>query len=485
MNIKEKLVAIFGNDRVLDSPEILNAYRSDYSLTPPGTPTCVIFPEDSKEIQSIVNLANEDAIPIIPCSSRVHFFGTTIPKQGGIVLDLKKMNKIWDLDERNRKITIGPGVTWKQLYDKLAKKNLMVCSSLLPHQDRSVITTLLEREPLVIPLYEYGEPIMSMEVVWPNGTLFRTGSASAPNFPKTLVEGANPQGPGVMDFYRLLQGAQGTMGIVTWAILKTEYLSPVSRIFFLPFDRIEDAISPTYTIERRKIGYECFLMNKLDMALILAENYPADFEICLQKLPAWTLVLALRGGRRRPEEKLQYEENALKNVCKEYNGLQLLPALPGSPHSGIRLADILRSSWPDKKTYWKHQYKGNSLDLIFITRLRKVPEFMSTIIRLAGRHNFSINDIGVYIQPIEGGRSCHVEFNFFYDHNVPEERETVSALNDEAAEALLSQGALFTRPYGSLSDLVYENAAAYTTTLKKVKNIFDPNNILCPGNLCF
>ena len=90
-----------GSERVLDSPEILNAYRKDYSLTPPGTPILVVFPENSNEIQSIVTLANEYAIPIIPCSSRVHFFGTTIPKQGGIVLDLKKMNRIWDLDEED------------------------------------------------------------------------------------------------------------------------------------------------------------------------------------------------------------------------------------------------------------------------------------------------------------------------------------------------------------------------------------------------
>ena len=329
MSIKDKLVGVLGPDRVYDSPEVLDTYCTDFSLTSPGTPTCVVYPQESKEVQSIVNLANEQHIPIIPCSSRVHFFGTTIPKLGGIIVDLQKMNKMWDPDERNRKITIGAGVTWKQLYAKLEEKDLMVCPPLLPHGDRSVITTLLEREPLVISLYEYGEPLMSMEVVWPNGTLFRTGSASAPGFPKTLVEGVNPQGPGVMDFYRLLQGAQGTMGIVTWAIIKTEYLSPKSRLFFIPFDRVEEAIEPMYTIQRRKIGYECFLMNRLNMALILAENYPDDFELYMKKFPAWTMVLALRGGRRRPEEKLHYEENALKKVLKEFNGLQVYKAITG------------------------------------------------------------------------------------------------------------------------------------------------------------
>ncbi|MBW1902190.1 MAG: FAD-binding protein, partial [Deltaproteobacteria bacterium] len=110
----------------------------------------------------------------------------------GIVVDMKNMNKIWNLDERNRKITVEPGVTWNQLYPVLAEKNLMVCPPMLPHGEQSVITTFLERSPLVIPLYEYADPMLSMEVVWPNGTLFRTGSASAPTFPKSFSEGVNP-----------------------------------------------------------------------------------------------------------------------------------------------------------------------------------------------------------------------------------------------------------------------------------------------------
>ena len=73
----------------------------------------------------------------------------------------------------------------------------------------------------------------------------------------------------------------------------------------------------------------------------------------------------------------------------------------------------------------------------------------------------------------------------YYDPVNPEEKATVSILHDEAAKGMLGHGALYTRPYGSLSDMVYERATSYTAKLKKVKDIFDPNNIMCPGNLCF
>jgi len=480
-----KLIDLLGKDRVSDSREALDAYRTDYSLASPGTPACVVYPNDSKEVQSIVSIANETSTPVVPVSSGVHFTGAAIPKQGGIVIDMKNMNKIWNLDERNRKITVEPGVTWNQLYPVLAEKNLMVCAPMLPHGDQSVITTFLERSPLVIPLYEYADPMLSMEVVWPNGTLFRTGSASAPTFPKSFSEGVNPEGPGVMDFYRLLQGAQGTMGIVTWSIIKTEYLSPMNKFFFFPFNNLEDAIKPTYMLLRRKIGYDCFLMSKLDMALICAEEYPTDFDVLMKELPEWTLVLALRASRRRPEEKIQYETNAIDDICRKFNGLQYKNSLPGSGHAAIRLTEILRQPWTDEGPYWKHRLTGNSQDLIFITKLSKVPEFTEIMTKVAVEQNFPVSNIGTYLQPIEGARGCHVEFNMFYDPNDEAEKTKVRSLHDAAAKAMQAQGALFTRPYGSLSDMVYERAASYTATLKRVKNIFDENNIMNPGNLCF
>jgi FAD/FMN-containing dehydrogenase len=104
---------------------------------------------------------------------------------------------------------------------------------------------------------------------------------------------------------------------------------------------------------------------------------------------------------------------------------------------------------------------------------------------LAGQMEFTLDHMGVYIQPVENARSCHVEFNLFYDSSDPKEKEKVSTLHDEAAKAIQKQGGLFTRPYGSLAGLVYEKAASYTAMLKTVKDIFDPNNIMCPGNLCF
>ena len=61
---------------------------------------------------------------------------------------------------------------------------------LLPHPDRSVVTDHLEREVITNTVYDYGEPMQSMEVVWPNGDIFRMGSASVPGYPDSPSKGA-------------------------------------------------------------------------------------------------------------------------------------------------------------------------------------------------------------------------------------------------------------------------------------------------------
>ena len=104
---------------------------------------------------------------------------------------------------------------------------------------------------------------------------------------------------------------------------------------------------------------------------------------------------------------------------------------------------------------------------------------------IAARHDYPISEIGMYLQPIEHNRAMRPEFNFFYDPGDPEETAMVAALYNDAAKALLSQGAVFTRPYGDLASIVYEKAAGYAASLRRLKKVFDPNNIMNPGNLCF
>jgi len=484
-NVKAKLVKIVGTKNFSDSPKILKAYSKDYSLAPPGMPNYVVKPKDAKEVSEIVKLANEYKTPVVPCSSGVHFYGATIPKQGGIIVDLSRMNKIFEIDEPNKRARIEPGVTWEQIENELEKRDFQVVIPLLPHSSRSVVTDYLERVFPLAVVYDYGEPLQGMEVVWPNGDIFRTGSASTPGYPDSVARGVMPAGPG-LDFWRLLQCAQGTMGIVTWTNIKIEYLPKVNKFFFIPFNDISNAVEFVYRILRQKIGDECLFLNNVTLAAILATNWPQDFDKLRAIFPPWTLLLTITGGYRRPEERIAYQENALMLIKKnEYQQLNISEALPGVPGAGRKLLAMLRKPWPKDITYWEHRYKGGCQSLFFITKPIYAHKFIKCVEELAVKHCYPINDIGYYLQPIEENRGCHLEFKFFYNPDDPEEIGQVSGLYAEAAKVLLNEGALFTRPYGILANIVYDKAAGYTAALKRVKKVFDPNNIMNPGNLCF
>ncbi len=279
MSIKEELVKIAGDGNVFDDADRLRPYAKDYSLSSPSMPSYVVLPKNAEEVQRLVRLANEKRLPVTPCSSGVHFYGNTIPVQAGIVLDLKRMNKILAIDDRNRMVRIEPGVTWSELQLELQKHDLMAMVPLFPHPLKSALASHLDREPTLIPKFEYTDTLVTMEMVLPDGELFRTGSACVPGFPdKSLAQGVNPSGPGDFMWNRLFQGAQGTLGVATWVQCKIEYRPKINKTFCIPFNNLADAVNFTYKLQRRMVGEECLILNKFNLAAMLARKWNSDFD---------------------------------------------------------------------------------------------------------------------------------------------------------------------------------------------------------------
>ena len=474
---KEELIKVVGKGNVLEDEATLKSYGEDFSLQPARKPMLVVKPKDRDEVQKVVKLANEQKIPLIPASSKVHFHGETIPEQGGIVVDLTRLDKILEIDTRNRKVKIEPGVTWGKLEEALKEHQQIPLKPLFPHPLKSALTSSLEREPMLIPKYEYAGSVLTMEVVLPTGDIFKTGTASA-----AKTEEAYPEGPGI-DFFRFFEGAQGTMGIITWLNIKTEYLPKHQKPFFIPFSTIEEVAEPLYRLERRHIGNECFVLNRTALATLLAEDFKKEYEKIKSVLPPYTVILLIAGAPRRPLERIAYEEEALQEIASELL-FEPKKTVGGVAGLGETMLQFLRSSQPEDN-YWKTRYKGSTQDIFFLTTLDQVSSFQKQVFITATEHEYPADDISIYIQPLERGRACHLEFSFPCDLSSLQEKEKVKKLVVELSEELINNGAFFSRPYGPWADMVYRKTVVYTNTLKEIKKIFDPRNILNPGKLCF
>jgi len=477
MTLKEDLVSIVGAEYVSDDPDTLEKYSKDYSFVQPRRPSCVARPKNTEEVQRVVKYANEHLVPVTPRSSGVSFYGAGIPSQGGIILDLTRMNRIWDVNGPDKRGRVEPGVTWAQLQEELGKDGLMVCNPLLPHPEKSVLTSSLERDPLLIPKSEYAATFCGGEVVLGTGELYYLGTAigkghTGRNNPNTFIPGTP-----------IWTGAQGTLGIITWATLKVEFIPTMDKLFFIPFERVEDISGPIHKIQRRMLGYECFVQNSLNLAAILAEKGTDEINTLREVLPPWTLILCLSGPKWFPEEKIAYEEEALLEIASEMH-FDVLPSLPGVPGAGRKILSTLRRPCQGDE-YWKFRYKGACHDIFFHTTLNRVPEFTEAINRVAAKYRYSTKDIGFYLQPVERGRISHCEYGFHCDPSDAGDVERVRNLYLEASELIMNMGGFFATPYGPWADMVYSRTATFTATLKILKNTFDPNKILNPGKLCF
>ena len=91
MSFKDEFAKIVGAENVFDDPDILESYSMDFSLTKPGRAGLAVYPEETDQVRDIVMMCNKHSLPIVPCSSRVHFRGSTIPKQGGESIRVKNI----------------------------------------------------------------------------------------------------------------------------------------------------------------------------------------------------------------------------------------------------------------------------------------------------------------------------------------------------------------------------------------------------------
>ena len=192
------------------------------------------------------------------------------------------------------------------------------------------------------------------------------------------------------------------------------------------------------------------------------------------------LLVGIAGRDTLPEEKVAYQEKDISEMAQK-DGLQLLPAVPGA--SGDEVLQAILD--PSPEPYWKLRYRGGCQDIFFLTTLEKTPEFVKAMYSVAETFGYPASEIGIYIQPVHQGASCHCEFDIAFNRNNPGEVSRIKELYTKASEELLQKGAYYSRPYGIWADMAFNRDAQTTSALKKVKHIFDPNNIMNPGKLCF
>lgn len=223
----EGLSEAVSSGSVVTQPEILGGYGAGDSVK--GVmPDAVVFPESVEEVSRVALWARQAGMKLMPVSSEGPHRGAVVPSEGYVVADMSHMKTIVRADRRNRVALVEAGVTFDELDVALSKVGLRAMTPRARRKGKSVVAAYLDRTPTLVPRaqWDLSYPLLCIEVVMGSGTVFRTGCSAGPG---TLEEQwatgqaqKNPMGPSAFDFFRLVQGSRGSMGIVTWASMKCD-----------------------------------------------------------------------------------------------------------------------------------------------------------------------------------------------------------------------------------------------------------------------
>jgi len=312
--IVAKLGEVVGDRFVSDEPEIQFLYHYDFvTAEPEGKCDIAIMPETPEEVQKIVKIANKYKIPVVPWVSGLNFGSIATPRKGGIVVDLRRLNRVLEVNEDDMYAVVEGGITWADLQGYLEKHH----PGLRAGVTWSPPGTGVVPSCLCYGMFDLGmiggtgaEFINGLEVVLPTGELIRTGSSSLSKY----WFGRQP----LPDISGLFIGWEGTTGIVTKAAIKLWPKLPY-RTDFLPIaSRMEVGAPMMVKLSKAGLGI-------VDLCMINM-GWTQSLQCFNQKSVAKDPValgipdfIALITTQAYTEEQHKAQCEAIENICKEHN----------------------------------------------------------------------------------------------------------------------------------------------------------------------
>ena len=452
-------------------------------LAQAGSKIAVSRPTSADEVGAMVKWARSKRIAMGTLSS-AHGSPRRAERAGkeNLIMDLGQMSRIFHIDPSDGVAIIEPGVSFAALDTALAPKGLRSFKPLLPRSGKSVIASYLEREPLLVPREHWDvlDPFGSAEIVFGSGERFYTGAASNPGTMKEHWKAGlrymTATGPVGTDFMRVLQGSQGTLGVVTWAAIFCDRLPKAEQSFLIGSDTLEPLLSLSAELTYRRLGHALFLSNARQLEVLAAAT---GSRVDATALPNWALFVNFAAASDLPEERVAFEVEDTTALAAEA-GLA-----PVSELAGLPAQTIIDSHAALQGTDYRNALKGDHQSVFFLTQVDRTPGFVTQAKELAAKHDYASEDCAIYIQPRLQGRNCSIEFVLPFESLPSAETERAEAFATELAKACCDNGGFFSRPYGEWTPMAYAKNPEIVPFLKHCKSMFDPDGILQPGRLGF
>ncbi len=226
------LSSIVGEANVVSHPDDLLVFEYDGSIDR-GMPAAVVFPNSVEEVSRVMGLAYRAGIPVVGRGSGTGLSGGAISPPGGIQIAFTRMNRVLELDEENRAVTVEPGVINLDLDDYARKFGLRYAPDPSSQKACTIGGNVAENAggPHCLAYGTTTNHVLGMEVVLEDGTVVNLGSLSTP---------AVYQSPGY-DLRGVFVGSEGTFGVATKIVLRLLPLPEAVKTYLGIFPEVDSA----------------------------------------------------------------------------------------------------------------------------------------------------------------------------------------------------------------------------------------------------
>jgi glycolate oxidase len=448
----QTLENIVGVENILSEKIDLIVYSSD-ATNVKAKPNVVVFPTTNEQVSEILKYANKNKIPVVPRGAGSSLSAGPVPIKGGILMDFTKMNKILKIDKENFEVLVEPGVIYTDLEKKLKPLGLFFPPD-PSSQNWCTIGGMMAENAGGIRAVKYGvtrDFVMGAEIVLANGDIVWSGSSTY-----KCASG--------YEMHRLMVGSEGTLGIITKALLKVIPL-PESRLTAIAFFKsLDDAGNCVYDIIKQGLqpsGAE--IMDRLTMDAV-SKFTGIQFPECNA-----VVINELDGD----EDNIMKRLKRLEEIYKKHNSISY--RIAKNEEEAEQIFESRHAAYSALTTY------KPTCELEDVTvPISKVPEMFRRLQEIAKKYNLLIATFGHM-----GDGNLHP--NFLYDENVQEEVEKVEKAKEEMFKAALDLDGTITGEHGvgfcKINFFGVEHSIASIKAMKAIKKALDPNGILNPGKI--
>ncbi len=467
--IRSELEEVVGESYISTKDSDRLVYATDWFWVPqmwldrgeePAKPEYIIHPGTVEEVSEIIKVANAYKVPVIPYGGGSGSQGGALSIYGGIILDLKRLDKILDIDEKSLTVTAEAGIIGTHLEWALNKQGFT-----LPHYAASANCATLggylaPRGSGTIST-KYGkaeELVLSMQVVLPTGEIIRT--------PIVPIHSAG------LDYFHIFLGSEGTLGTITEATMQIEYIPETRNMRAVLFDSLSNALEAGRLIMTRR--YDPMVIRLYDPAST-ASRVKA---ILGYELEGAYMVMGFDGD---PDLAALQEEKAMA-VCMEL-GAHDLGREPGEKWWDHRY-DFY---YPPKNLKFPWMY-GTTETITTFDKLEKLYWAEKKAVEETYA-DLDIKFIGHFSHWFHWGASLYTRFII---EDPPEDAQEAIRLHNRiwntAMTAVLDNGGMVNEHHGvglKLSRYMRRQYGNAFPMLKGIKDTLDPNGIMNPGKVGF